>query len=310
MSVYSAVTHAQLDRFFSHYNLGEVRDFEGIEDGIDNTNYFVITSKGEFVLTLFESVSADDLPHFINLLTYLGKNNLPCPSLRLDKQSRSLRLLNGKQAAVFDRVPGSSALTPSIAHCHEIGLHLGRLHRLTQGYDFPIKANHDLSWCKAGFNKIDSHLSVTDRTLINDELNFQAKHGAVSMPRGVIHGDLFRDNALFIDEQLSGLLDFYSAGTGSLLLDIAITANDWCHENETINPGKLAALLCAYEIARPLEPSEKQHWPVQLRAAALRFWLSRLEHQHFPRPGAITQQKDPLIFRQLLRQYRQQQMTN
>jgi homoserine kinase type II len=310
MSVYSAVTHAQLEQFFSHYSLGEVWDFEGIEDGIDNTNYFVRTSKGEFVLTLFESVSADDLPHFINLLTYLGKNNLPCPSPRLDKQSRPVRLLNNKQAAVFNRIPGSAALTPSIAHCHEIGLHLGRLHRLTQAYVFPIKSNHDLCWCKAMFNKIDSHLSVTDRALINDELNFQAKHGTVNLPWGVIHGDLFRDNVLFLGEQLSGLLDFYSAGTGSLLLDIAITANDWCLENGAINSGKLAALLSAYEIARPLEPSEKPHWPVQLRAAALRYWLSRLAHQVYPRAGAITQQKDPLIFRQILLQHRQQQMTN
>ena len=310
MSVYSTVTHAQLEQFFSHYNLGEVRDFEGIEDGIDNTNYFVTTSKGEFVLTLFESVSANDLPHFINLLTYLGKNNLPCPSPRLDKQSRPLRLLNGKQAAVFNRVPGSAALTPSLAHCHEIGLHLGRLHQLTQSYVFPIKSNHDLCWCKAVFNKIDGHLSNTDRELINDELNFQTMHGAVNMPWGVIHGDLFRDNALFVDERLSGLLDFYSAGTGSLLLDIAVTANDWCHENGAIDPGKQAALLCGYEIARPLEQTEKQQWPVQLRAAALRYWLSRLEHQVYPRPGAITQQKDPLIFRQILQQHRQQQMTN
>ena len=122
----------------------------------------------------------------------------------------------------------------------------------------------------------------------------------------MIHGDLFRDNALFVDEQLSGLLDFYSAGTSSLLLDIAITANDWCHDDGAINSEKLTTLLCAYEIVRPLEQSEKQNWPTQLRAAALRFWLSRLEHQLYPRPGAITQQKDPLIFRQLLQQYRTQ----
>jgi homoserine kinase type II len=310
MSVYSIVSHAQIDQFFSHYPLGEVVDFEGIEDGIDNTNYFVRTSRGEFVLTLFESVSADDLPHVVNLLLYLGNNNLPCPSPQLDKQSSPLRTLNKKQAAVFNRIPGSAALTPSIAHCHEIGLNLGRLHRLTQDYVFPVKGSHDLCWCKAVLNKIDSHLSFTDRALINDELFFQAKHSTANLPGGVIHGDLFRDNALFVDEQLSGLLDFYSAGTGSLLLDIAITANDWCHDNGELNLEKLAALLRAYEIVRPLEQSEKQHWPAQLRAAALRFWLSRLEHQLYPRAGAITQQKDPLIFRQLLWQYRQQEMTS
>ncbi|MEQ1531537.1 MAG: homoserine kinase [Methylococcales bacterium] len=306
MSVYSPVTRARLEQFFSHYALGEVLSFEGIHDGIDNTNYFVTTSEGEFVLTLFESLSTDDLPHFVNLLRYLGKTNLPCPSPRLDKQARPLRTLNNKQAAVFNRFPGRAALTPSIAHCHEIGLHLGKLHRHTQHYDFPINSNHDLRWCNTVFNKIERQIAATDRALINDELRFQAGNRAVDLPRGVIHGDLFRDNVLFVGDKLSGLLDFYSAGTGILLLDIAITANDWCHANGACNPEKLAALLSAYEMARPLEQPEKQNWPVQLRAAALRFWLSRLEHKLYPRVGALTQQKDPLIFRQLLSQYREQ----
>lgn len=306
MSVYSTVTHSQLDQFFGHYPLGDVLDFEGIQDGIDNTNYFVTTTEGEFVLTIFESLGADDLPHFVNLLLYLGKNNLPCPRPKLDKQSSPLRSLNNKQAAVFNRFPGRAVLTPSIEHCHEIGLNLGRLHHLTQSYVFPINSNHDLRWCKTVFNKIDRYLTATDRALINDELHFQASNYAADLPRGVIHGDLFRDNALFADGQLSGLLDFYSAGTGKLLLDIAITANDWCHDNGVCNLEKLTALLSAYEMVRPLEQPEKQNWPVQLRNAALRFWLSRLEHQLYPRAGAITQQKDPLIFRQLLSQYRQQ----
>ena len=306
MSVYSAVTHTQLDQFFSHYLLGEVLNFEGIQDGIDNTNYFVTTTEGEFVLTIFESLSADDLPHFVNLLLYLGKTNLPCPSPRLDKQSSPLRSLNNKQAAVFNRFPGRAVLTPSIEHCHEIGLHLGRFHRYTQSYVFPLNSNHDLHWCKTVFTKIEGHLTATDRALINDELRFQANNYADDLPRGVIHGDLFRDNVLFVDGQLSGLLDFYSAGTGVLLLDLAITANDWCHDNGVCNLEKLTALLSGYEMVRPLELSEKQNWPVQLRAAALRFWLSRLEHQLYPRTGAITQQKDPLIFRQLLSEYRQQ----
>jgi homoserine kinase type II len=305
MSVYTAVTHTQLDQFFSHYLLGEVLSYEGIQDGIDNTNYFVTTTEGEFVLTLFESLSADKLPHFVNLLLYLGKNNLPCPSPKLDKQSRPLGLLNNKQAAIFNRFPGRAVLAPSIKHCHEIGLHLGRLHRYTQNYAFPINSNHDLRWCKSVFNKIERHLTIVDRALITDELRFQASNQAVDLPKGVIHGDLFKDNVLFIDDKLSGLLDFYSAGTGILLLDLAITANDWCLDDGVCNPEKLVALLSTYERVRPLESSEKQNWPIQLRAAALRFWLSRLEHQCYPRAGAITQQKDPLIFRQLLLQYQQ-----
>ncbi len=306
MSVFTRITRPQLDQFFSAYTLGEVVSFEGIADGIDNTNYSVTTTQGSFVLTLFESLTADDLPHFLKLLSHLVKNNMPCPSPQSDRQANLLRELNNKPAAVFRRLSGAAMASPSVLHCQEIGLQLASLHRCTQGYVFPVKSGNDLSWCKTVLHKIDSHLSATDRELINDELVFQAENSPANLPRGVIHADLFRDNALFVDDQLSGLLDFYSACTDTLLLDVAITANDWCCDNGKVNVEKFTALLSAYESLRPLEPVEKQHWPVLLRAAALRFWLSRLEHQCYPRPGEITQQKDPLVFRHILQQHRQQ----
>ncbi|MEQ1558914.1 MAG: homoserine kinase [Methyloglobulus sp.] len=309
MSVYSAVTRTQLEQFVNQYPLGKVIAYEGIEDGIDNTNYFVTTTQGEFVLTLFESLSADKLPYYLNLLCFLGENNLPCPNPYLNNQARSFGSLNHKQAAVFKRFPGRSAITPSIAQCHEIGLHLGRLHRLTENHVFPINSNHDLRWCKSVFNKIDSHLTSSDRSLISDEMNFLSTVYTDNLPKGVIHGDLFKDNALFIDDRLTGLLDFYSAGTGILSLDIAITVNDWCYGSGEINLKKLFALLTGYESIRQLEQSEKQIWPSLLRAAALRFWLSRLQHQLFPPTSKLTQYKDPSVFRQLLQQYRQRPIT-
>ncbi|WP_031437373.1 homoserine kinase [Methylobacter tundripaludum] len=306
MSVFTRITRPQLDQFFSAYTLGEVVSFEGITDGIDNTNYFVTTTQGSFVLTLFESLTADELPHFLKLLAHLGENNLPCPRPQSDRQANPLRQLNGKPAAVFKRLSGTATAIPSILYCQEIGLQLASLHRCTEGYVFPIKNGNDLSWCKTALSKVGAHLSATDRELIDDELAFQAENTPVNLPRGVIHADLFRDNVLFVDGRLSGLLDFYSACTDTLLLDVAITANDWCCDNGTVNAEKFTALLSAYESLRPLEPQEKQHWPILLRAAALRFWLSRLEHQCYPRPGEITQQKDPLIFRRILLQHRQQ----
>ncbi|MGZ4969189.1 MAG: homoserine kinase [Methylobacter sp.] len=306
MSVFTRITRPQLDQFFSAYSLGEVVGFEGITDGIDNTNYSVTTTQGSFVLTLFESLTADELPHFVKLLSHLGKNNLPCPCPQSDRQANLLRRLNGKPAALFERLSGVSTVSPSILHCQEIGLQLASLHCCTQDYIFPIKNANDLNWCRAVLNKISDHLSATDRDLINDELVFQAENSPVDLPRGVIHADLFRDNVLFVDDRLSGLLDFYSACTDTLLLDIAITANDWCCDNGTVNAEKFSVLLTAYESLRPLEPLEKRYWPVMLRAAALRFWLSRLEHQCYPRPGEITQQKDPLTFRRILLQHRQQ----
>jgi homoserine kinase type II len=306
VSVFTRITRPQLDQFFSSYSLGEVVSFEGITDGIDNTNYFVTTTQGGFVLTLFESLTVDGLPHFLKLLSHLGKNSLSCPRPQSDRQGGLLRQLNGKPAAVFNRLSGMATATPSVLQCQEIGLQLASLHRCTEDYVFPINNGNDLSWCKTVLDKIGAHLSADDRGLIDDELAFQAENGTVNLPRGVIHADLFRDNVLFADDRLSGLLDFYSACTDTLLLDVAIAANDWCSDNGTANIEKFAALLAAYESLRPLEPLEKRHWPTLLRAAALRFWLSRLEHQCYPRPGEITQQKDPLVFRAILLQHRQQ----
>ncbi|WP_340120918.1 homoserine kinase [Methylobacter svalbardensis] len=305
MSVFTRITRPQLDQFFSAYTLGEVISFEGITDGIDNTNYVVTTTQGSFVLTLFESLTFDELPYFLKLLAHLGKSSLLCPSPQSDRQKNALRQLHGKPAAVFKRLSGLAIATPSILHCQEIGLQLASLHRCTQDYVFPIKSGNDLSWCKTVLHKIDAHLSAEDRELIDDELAYQAQYGQAALPRGVIHADLFRDNALFVDDRLSGLLDFYSACTDTLLLDVAIAANDWCCDNGTVNDQKFAALLAAYESLRPLEPLEKQHWPTLLRAAALRFWLSRLEHHYYSRPGEMTQQKDPLVFRRILGQHRQ-----
>jgi homoserine kinase type II len=306
VSVFTRITRPQFDQFFSAYSLGEVVGFEGITDGIDNTNYSVTTTQGRFVLTLFESLTADDLPHFLKLLLHLGKNNLSCPCPQSDRQGNPLGRLNGKPAAVFKLLSGAAMTSPSVLHCQEIGLQLASLHRCTQDYVFPVENGNDLNWCKTVLRKIGAHLSATDRELINDELAFQAENSPVNLPRGVIHADLFRDNVLFVDDRLSGLLDFYSACTDALLLDVAITANDWCCDNGVVNNEKLSALLSAYGSLRPLELLEKQHWPVMLRAAALRFWLSRMEHRLFPRPGEITQQKDPLVFRRILLQHRQQ----
>jgi len=306
VSVFTRITRPQLDQFFSAYSLGEVVSFEGITDGIDNTNYSVATTQGRFILTLFESLAADELAHFLRLLLHLGKNSLPCPCPQRDRQGNPLRQFNGKPAAVFRLLPGSSTASPSILQCQEIGLQLASLHRCTQDYVFPVKSGNDISWCKTVLNRISVYLSAADRGLIDDELAFQTENSRVNLPRGVIHADLFRDNVLFADDRLSGLLDFYSACTDTLLLDVAIAANDWCCDNGTVNNEKFAALLAAYETLRPLEPLEKQHWPILLRAAALRFWLSRLEHQCYPRPGEITQQKDPLVFRRILLQHRQQ----
>jgi homoserine kinase type II len=306
VSVYTQVTRSQLDPFFSSYDLGDIISFEGIEDGIINTNYFINTTQGCFVLTLFETLTVNELEHVIKLLSHLVKHQFPCPIPQPDRQANVLRQLNNKPAAVFKRLSGLATTSSSIAQCGEIGLQLANLHRCTKNYFFPLKNSNGLDRCQMLLNKIVTQLSATDRTLINDELLFQAENSPDNLPQGVIHADLFRDNVLFADNRISGVLDFYDACTGALLFDIAVTANDWCCDEGDINHDKFAALLSAYQSLRPLEQLEKQNLQTMLRAAALRFWLSRLDHQLYPRPGEITRQKDPLIFRQLLQHHRQQ----
>jgi homoserine kinase type II len=303
VSVYTRVTRSQLEFFFDRYALGTVIRFENIVNGIDNSNYFVDTTQGSFVLTLFETLSDEQLAHIIKLLMKLNSYHIPCPCPQFDKQAQPLRLLNGKTAAVFKRLPGVTIEYTTPAQCQQVGLQLAELHDCAQYLDFPINCDV-INDCWTLFNKIYQHLTAQDRALIEHELGFQTLHYPENLPTGIIHADLFRDNVLFDGNRLSGILDFYSAGKGVLLLDIAITVNDWCCENSVLNSEKVTALLSAYESLRPLQNEEKQHWQIVLRAAALRFWLSRLEHQLFPREGEIIQQKDPLFFRDLLEQHR------
>lgn len=305
MSVYTFVTRSELEFFFDRYALGSVKRFEAIHNGIDNSNYFVDTTQGRFVLTLFEQLSLTKLAPIIKLLTVLHHYHIPCPTPLLDRQGNALRLLNNKPAAVFKRLAGTAVKHPSIQHCSQLGLQLAELHDCTLHYPFPHTVNilHD---CQKLFHQLASHLDSADHDLISDELYFQLQNYPKHLPTGIIHADLFRDNVLFSGDKLSGVLDFYNAGIGELALDLAITVNDWCCDNGVINTEKVTALVSAYEILRPLQAEEKQHWQTLLRIAALRFWLSRLvhQHQHQTQFDNFVQTKKPLFFRRLLEQHR------
>lgn len=304
MSVYTLVTRPQLETFFDGYALGTVTTFKSITDGIDNTNYFVDTTEGSFVLTLFETLTHNELSLFIKLLTRLNDSHIPCPVPQFDKQAQQLRWLNDKPAAVFNRLQGTSVENPTESHCQQIGFQLARLHECAHDENFPINCDV-LNECQTLFNKICDRLNATDLALIENELAFQTLNHPKDLPTGIIHADLFKDNVLFNENKLTGILDFYSAGKGAFLLDIAITVNDWCCDDGILNTKRVAAFLSAYESLRPLHSEEKQHWQTLLRAAALRFWLSRLEHTLNPREGETVQQKDPLYFRQILQYHRQ-----
>jgi homoserine kinase type II len=306
MSVYTVVSQQELETFLCHYTLGELREFQGISAGIENTNYFVTTSEKRLVLTLFEQHSREELGYFLELMAYLAEHEVPSAHPLADQQGHYLRELNGKPAALVMRLHGADVKHPNQQQCQAIGRALAQLH--LAGKDFPGQRPNDRGpgWWRQSRNILFEHLDADDQALLDEELAYQDSFRHSQLPRGVIHADLFRDNALFDGDTLSGIIDFYYACNDVWLYDVAVTVNDWCSlEDGTLDEDKLTTLLQAYHQTRPFTPAEAEAWPVMLRAGALRFWLSRLRDMHFPREGELTHIKDPNAFRQILLQRKQ-----
>ncbi len=308
MSVYTVVAQHELEHFLTHYELGKLIDYQGISAGIENTNYFVTTGQARLVLTLFEQHSADEMGYFLDLMAYLAEHQVPSAHPLADRNGHYLRELNGKPAALVQRLSGAGLEQPNQAQCQAIGQALAHMHLAGQG--FPGQRDNDRGprWWHQTRNLLLERLDETDRQLLDEELHYQDSFRLADLPRGVIHADLFRDNALFESDRLTGIIDFYYACNDVLLYDLAVTANDWCsHDDGSLDEEKLLGLLRHYHQTRPLSEAEGEAWIVMLRAAALRFWLSRLRDQLFPREGELTHIKDPTVFRNILQQRKQQQ---
>lgn len=303
MSVYTLVERDELEAFLQHYSLGTLVEYEGISAGIENTNYFVTTTKQRMVLTLFENHSAEELGYFLDLMAFLAEHEVPSAHPLADNNGDYLRELKGKPAALVMRLNGGGIDSPNTRQCAAIGHALAQLHVSGQAFSGERANDRGPHWWHTTRNAVFTKLSAEDQALLEEELAFQTSHRFDQLPRGVIHADLFRDNALFEGDTLTGLIDFYYACNDVLLYDVAVTLNDWCSlEDGGIDDEKATALLGAYGEVRPISHDEEQAWPVMLRAAALRFWLSRLQDLHFPREGELTHIKDPDVFKRILLQ--------
>jgi len=304
MSVFTTVTPEQLGACLRNYSIGVLVSLEGIPAGIENTNYFVITTQGRYVLTLFEKLRPHELPFYLNLMAHLSSHGIPCPKPIANLDNELLGELNGKPAALVSFLAGKDLLDAQASHCAQVGVMLANMHLAGKTYTLRMDNPRGLKWWKAVMPEIIPLLSAEDAALLREEVRFQSLYRFSDLPRGVIHADLFRDNVLFDNNQITGVIDFYFACTDALLYDLAIAVNDWCVANGgRLDPVRTAALLEAYRVARPFTAIERGAWPVMLRAAALRFWVSRLYDFHLPRPGELTHAKDPGHFRQILKQH-------
>ncbi len=339
MAVFTEVSFDEAASFLETLELGQLQSIQGCAGGIENTNYFVDTDQGEYVLTLFERLSFEQLPFYLRLMKHLAGQGIPVPDpqaappvalvaskgrraaqaepeqLTLTGSGDILHTLKGKPAAVVNKLQGSSELAPTPAHCAAVGDMLARMHLAGLDFDMHQPNLRGLAWWNETVPVVLPHMTPEQQRLIQAELAYQNHIAADSaygtLPRGPVHADLFRDNVMFEKDGasghtavLTGFFDFYFAGCDTFLFDISVCLNDWCIDLATgrKDTARADAFLAAYQSVRPLTPQERQLLPAMQRAGALRFWTSRLWDYHLPRDAAMLQAHDPTHFERVLRE--------
>lgn len=306
MSVHTQVNDAELSAFLRHFEIGSVTRFTGITQGVTNTIYDLTTDTGRFILTLFEELTADDLPFYITLMNDLNEHGIRCPQVVADQHGHFIHTLNDKPAILTAYLPGDilEIITPQ--HCYSVGVQLAKLHQVGQQFSERPTNPRGLAWCEATAKQLVAMISTEEAALLTNELAFQHTQSIEHLPHGIIHADLFPDNVLFDQETLTGFIDFYYACYDPLIFDVAITTVAWCQEpSQPFIDDRYQALSRGYQTIRPVTPEEQTAWPAMLRRAALRFWISRLYDYHHAKHDALIQVKPPEVYEVMLRYFRQ-----
>ncbi|CAM8435216.1 COG2334 Putative homoserine kinase type II (protein kinase fold) [Candidatus Methylopumilus planktonicus] len=302
MSVYTSVNIEELKIWLQDYALDNLTDYQGIKSGITNTNYFLMTAHDRFVLTLFEKNTIEDLPYFVDLMAHLAKNSFLCPKPIFKNNGTALSILKNKPALIVTCLKGKELIKPEVKHCKAVGASLAELHMKSANFTAQHQNTRDLNWIKKTAETLFSELPQDDSLLLREEILYQEKQN-YKLPKSTIHGDLFRDNVLFLNDEVSGFIDFYYACTDYLILDVAIAVNDWCVNNDgSFDEARLNAFLDAYKKIRSFNDDEDQAWNDILRLASLRFWVSRLNDFYHIEEGELTFIKDPDHFKKILKQ--------
>lgn len=312
MAVFTEVSESEAGALLRALNLGELRELRGIQSGIENTNYFVtaedMLGRREFVLTLFERLTFEQLPFYLHLMKHLAQHGIPVPDPAADRSGDILHTLCGKPAALVNKLEGKHELAPGIEHCAQVGAMLARMHLAGREYKRRQPNLRGLPWWNETVPVVLPFVTPEQSALLRGELAYQnhvaASAAYAALPRGAIHADLFRDNVMFQDGRLTGFFDFYFAGVDAWLFDLAVCLNDWAIDLPTgaHDRDRARAFVEAYAGVRPLSAAERQLLPAMLRAGALRFWISRLWDFHLPREASLLKPHDPTHFERVLRE--------
>lgn len=311
MAVFTSVTENQARELLHTYDLGHLQSLRGISAGIENTNYFLDTDHGHYVLTLFEVLTDAELPFYVELMHRLATQHVPVPMPQTRQDGTRIARVHDKPAIIVSKLPGQWVKAPTVAHCRLAALTMAQLHLAAQDYERQQPNLRGLPWWQATAPKLTDYLTNDQHALLWQALNEQTalaqQASWQSLPSGPAHCDFFRDNVLFTGTPehpaMGGVIDFYFAGCDHWLFDIAVAVNDWCIDRDTgeLQSELVESWLSAYQSIRPLTVAERQMWPYMLRAAALRFWISRLYDYHRPRPAETLTPHDPAHFERILR---------
>jgi homoserine kinase type II len=310
MAVYTNVSLNDVSSFIADYDVGEVVSFTGIAEGTENSNYSVFTSKGKFILTLYEKrVDPSELPFFLGLMNHFAHKGIDCATPIKDRKGFALKELCGRPAALISFLEGLSIKNPNIENCRDLGRALAEMH--LAGSDFKMSRKNDFSlsgWKKLAVaceGRADECAPGLSR-VIHDEIKFLSKNWPTKLPNGIIHADLFPDNVFFLDGRLSGLIDYYFACTDMLVYDVSICLNAWCFDVDgSFDVLKARSIIKEYNKVRALSIDEKQALPILCRGAALRFMLTRLYDWLNRVEGAIVETKNPNEFLKMLEFHQQ-----
>ena len=323
MAVYTEVSEHEARELLQTLGLGELSSLKACSGGIENTNYFASTERDgqvhDYVLTLFERLSFEQLPFYLRLMKHLAQRGILVPEPHADAHGALVFELKGKPAAVVDKLHGKSELAPTEAHCAQVGATLARLHLAGSDFELTQPNLRGLAWWNEVVPVVLPYIQRKQQDLLQSELAYQnsvaTSASYAALPRGPIHADLFRDNVMFDtvggQPQLSGFFDFYFAGIDTWVFDLAVCLNDWCIDLPTgvHHAQRAQALIAAYSAVRPLQAAERKLLPAMLRAGALRFWVSRLWDFYLPRAASLLQAHDPSHFERVLQARCQPMMT-
>lgn len=310
MAVYTRVCHTELQNLLEQYDIGTLKGFSGISAGVTNTNYFVDTTSGRWVLTLFEQQEAAvDLPFFMALMDHLAEHDIPCAHPVARRDGEFLSTLHNRPAALVYCLQGQTLTQPGPTHCHSLGRVVAAMHQAVSDLSASRTNTRGLDWIADAARRLAPVMSASEHALLSDEIAYQQQarqryEGTLS--RAVVHADMFRDNVLFEGTEVAGVIDFYYACKAPVIFDLAVICNDWAFTDD----GRFLAdhwhhFMQGYLPHRPLASVERAAWPAALRAAALRFWVSRLIDACFPADGEDVPIKDPSPFRARLLAHRQ-----